>query len=110
MAENTRLYDLFQPDHYDVYLDINRAKKTIAGTTTINGHASQPVIKLNQKYLHITAVTVDQQPVPFTVKDDEEAVEITLPAAGDVKLSVDEHPGETIIANMPENHEENGVH
>ena len=30
MAENTRLYDLVQPDHYDVYLDINRAKKTIA--------------------------------------------------------------------------------
>ena len=169
MAENQRLYDVFQPDHYDVYLDINRAEKTIAGTTTINGHASQPVIKINQKFLHINDVTVDNKQVPFTVKDDEEAIEITLPSAGDVKLAIDytapltdtmmgiypsyyevngeqkqiigtqfettaarqafpcvdepaakatfslaikfdEHAGETIIANMPENHEENGVH
>lgn len=169
MAENQRLYDVFQPDHYDVYLDINRAEKTIAGTTTIDGHASQPVIKINQKFLHINDVTVDNKQVPFTIKDDEEAIEITLPTAGDVKLTIDytapltdtmmgiypsyyevngeqkqiigtqfettaarqafpcvdepaakatfslaikfdEHAGETIIANMPENHEENGVH
>ncbi len=169
MTENKRLYDVFQPDHYDVYLDIDRAKKTITGTTTIDGYASQPVIKINQKFLHIANVTVDQKQVPFTVKDDEEAVEITLPAAGDVKLSIDytapltdtmmgiypsyykvngeqkqiigtqfettaarqafpcvdepaakatfslaikfdEHPGETIIANMPENHVKDGVH
>ena len=169
MTENKRLLDVFQPDHYDLYLDINRANKEITGTTTIDGHASQPVIKVNQKFLHISNVTADKKPVPFTVKDDEEAVEITLPAAGDVKLSIDytapltdtmmgiypsyyqvngvqkqiigtqfettaarqafpcvdepaakatfslaikfdEHAGETIIANMPENHVENGVH
>ena len=169
MAENARLLDAFQPDHYDVYLDINRANKTITGTTTIEGHASQSVIQVNQKFLHIANVTVDQKPVPFTVKDDAEAVEITLPASGDVNLSIDytapltdtmmgiypsyykvdgeqkqiigtqfettaarqafpcvdepaakatfslaikfdEHAGETIIANMPENHVEDGVH
>ena len=89
MAENARLLDAFQPDHYDVYLDINRANKTITGTTTIEGHASQSVIQVNQKFLHIANVTVDQKPVPFTVKDDAEAVEITMPASGDVNLSID---------------------
>ncbi|QZN93003.1 M1 family metallopeptidase [Limosilactobacillus panis] len=169
MTDKKRLLSMFQPDHYDLYLNINREKKLITGTTTIAGHANQPVIKINQKFLHINDVTVDRKPVPFTVKDDEEAVEITLPAAGDVKLSIDytapltdtmmgiypsyykvngeqkqiigtqfettaarqafpcvdepaakatfslaikfdEHPGETIIANMPENHVKDDVH
>ncbi|MDO4903065.1 MAG: M1 family metallopeptidase [Limosilactobacillus sp.] len=169
MAENKRLFDLFQPTHYDVYLDINRADKTITGTTTIEGHASESTILINQKFLHIQNVVADKKQLPFTVKDDEEAIEITLPADGDVKFSIDytakltdtmmgiypsyyevdgvqkqiigtqfettaarqafpcvdepeakatfslaikydEHDGETILANMPETKEEDGVH
>lgn len=169
MTENKRLLDTFQPSHYDLYLDIDRGKKLISGTTTITGHASQPVIRLNQKYLHFINVSADNQPLPYTVKDDDEAVEITLPSAGDVRLRLDytapltdsmmgiypsyyqvngeqkqiigtqfettaarqafpsidepaakatfslaikfdEHPGETVIANMPEDHVTDGVH
>ena len=164
-----RLLDNFQPAHYDLYLDIDRAKKTINGKTTISGHASQAQIAVNQKYLQVHSVQVAGQDVPFTTDDQAETINITLPAAGSVTLTItytapltdsmmgiypsyyevngkkkeligtqfettaarqafpsvdepaakatfslaikyDEHPGETIIANMPEDHVANGVH
>ena len=164
-----RLLDAFQPAHYDLYLDIDRAQKTISGKTTIRGHASQAAIAVNQKYLSVASVQADGQDVPYTTDDQAETINITLPAAGDVTLTIDysapltdtmmgiypsyyeangekkeligtqfettaarqafpsvdepaakatfslaikydEHPGETIIANMPEDHVADGVH
>ncbi len=169
MTANKRLLDTFQPEHYDLYLDIDRGKKTISGRTTITGHASQAQIAVNQKYLQVKSVQVAGQGVPFTTDDQAETINITLPQAGAVTLTIDytapltdtmmgiypsyyevngekkqligtqfettaarqafpsvdepaakatfslaikydEHPGETIIANMPEDHVENGVH
>ena len=169
MTANKRLLETFQPEHYDLYLDIDRGKKTISGRTTITGYASQSQIAVNQKYLHVNSVQVAGQDVPFTTDDQAEAIDITLPQAGAVTLNIDytapltdtmmgiypsyyevngekkqligtqfettaarqafpsvdepaakatfslaikydEHPGETIIANMPEDHVENGVH
>ncbi len=169
MTANKRLLDTFQPEHYDLYLDIDRGKKTISGRTTITGHASQAQIAVNQKYLQVRSVQVAGQDVPFTTDDQAETINITLPQAGAVTLTIDytapltdtmmgiypsyyevngekkqligtqfettaarqafpsvdepaakatfslaikydEHPGETIIANMPEDHVENGVH
>lgn len=49
MAKLERFYNTFQPDHYDVFIDINRAKKTINGKTTITGNATDPQIAINQK-------------------------------------------------------------
>ena len=46
-----RLIDFFQPEHYDLYLDIDRHQKQITGKTTIQGQALQQEIFLNQKYL-----------------------------------------------------------
>ena len=164
-----RLLDAFQPAHYDLYLDIDRAQKTINGKTAIRGHASQAAIAVNQKYLSVASVQADGQDVPYTTDDQAETINITLPAAGDVTLTIDysapltdtmmgiypsyyevngekkeligtqfettaarqafpsvdepaakatfslaikydEHPGETIIANMPEDHVTDGVH
>ncbi|MCH3921598.1 M1 family metallopeptidase [Limosilactobacillus sp.] len=164
-----RLLDAFQPAHYDLYLDIDRAQKAISGKTTIRGHASQAAIAVNQKYLSVASVQADGQDVPYTTDDQAETINITLPAAGDVTLTIDysapltdtmmgiypsyyevngekkeligtqfettaarqafpsvdepaakatfslaikydEHPGETIIANMPEDHVADGVH
>ncbi|WP_267201800.1 M1 family metallopeptidase [Limosilactobacillus kribbianus] len=164
-----RLLDVFQPAHYDLYLDIDRAQKTISGKTTIRGHASQAAIAVNQKYLSVASVQANGQDVPYTTDDQAETINITLPAAGDVTLTIDysapltdtmmgiypsyyevngekkeligtqfettaarqafpsvdepaakatfslaikydEHPGETIIANMPEDHVADGVH
>ncbi|MGM9906686.1 M1 family metallopeptidase [Limosilactobacillus sp.] len=169
MTANKRLLETFQPEHYDLYLDIDRGHKTITGRTTITGHASQAQIAVNQKYLQVASVKVAGQDVPFTTDDQAETINITLPAAGAVTLTInytapltdtmmgiypsyyevdgvkkqligtqfettaarqafpsvdepaakatfslaikyDEHPGETIIANMPEDHVENGVH
>ena len=169
MAKLERFYNTFQPDHYDVFIDINRAKKIINGKTTITGNANDPQIAINQKNLQVTSVQADGQELDFNIDNDAEAVRITLPQTGKVTFTVtyntkltdsmmgiypsyyevngekqqiigtqfettfarqafpcvdepeakatfslaikfDEHPGETIITNMPENHIENGIH
>lgn len=169
MAYSTRFYEKFQPVHYDIYLDIDRAAKHFKGITTIKGNAVDTKIALHQKFLNVTSVQADGQDVPFSFSDRQEAIQLELPHSGDVELKVvydakltdtmmgiypsyytvagqkkqligtqfettaarqafpgidepeakatfslaikyDEQPGETIIANMPEDHVENGVH
>lgn len=169
MSTIKRLYEKFQPSHYDVFIDVNREKKTITGNTSITGNASERQISVNQKFLKISSVQVAGEDVPFSVDDNAEAVNITVPEAGKVTLTInysapltdtmmgiypsyykvngvkkqiigtqfettfarqafpcvdepeakatfslaikfDEHPGETIIANMPEDHVSAGVH
>lgn len=169
MADSTRFYEKFQPVHYDIYLDIDRAAKHFKGTTTIKGNAVDTKIALHQKFLNVASVQADGQDVPFSFSDRQEAIQLELPHSGDVELKVvydakltdtmmgiypsyytvagqkkqligtqfettaarqafpvidepeakatfslaikyDEQPGETIIANMPEDHVENGVH
>lgn len=169
MADSTRFYEKFQPVHYDIYLDIDRAAKHFKGITTIKGNAVDTKIALHQKFLNVASVQADRQDVPFSFSDRQEAIQLELPHSGDVELKVvydakltdtmmgiypsyytvagqkkqligtqfettaarqafpgidepeakatfslaikyDEQPGETIIANMPEDHVENGVH
>lgn len=169
MADSTRFYEKFQPVHYDIYLDIDRAAKHFKGITTIKGNAVDTKIALHQKFLNVASVQADGQDVPFSFSDRQEAIHLELPHSGDVELKVvydakltdtmmgiypsyytvagqkkqligtqfettaarqafpgidepeakatfslaikyDEQPGETIIANMPEDHVENGVH
>lgn len=169
MADSTRFYEKFQPVHYDIYLDIDRAAKHFKGITTIKGNAVDTKIALHQKFLNVASVQADGQDVPFSFSDHQEAIQLELPHSGDVELKVvydakltdtmmgiypsyytvagqkkqligtqfettaarqafpgidepeakatfslaikyDEQPGETIIANMPEDHVENGVH
>ncbi|MFC6274343.1 M1 family metallopeptidase [Levilactobacillus tangyuanensis] len=169
MAESTHFYELFQPTHYNVYLDINRQAKLISGTSTITGDAKQTAIAVHQKFMTISAVTADDQAVPFTFDDESEGIHITLPKTGvttlkidftapltdsmmgiypsyyevngvkkeligtqfettaarqafpcidepeakatfDLAIKFDEKPGETIISNMPEIRNDNGVH
>ena len=169
MADSTRFYEKFQPVHYDIYLDIDRAAKHFKGITTIKGNAVDTKIALHQKFLNVASVQADGQDVPFSFSDRQEAIQLELPHSGDVELKIvydakltdtmmgiypsyytvagqkkqligtqfettaarqafpgidepeakatfslaikyDEQPGETIIANMPEDHVENGVH
>ncbi|MBM6754255.1 M1 family metallopeptidase [Lactobacillus alvi] len=164
-----RLLASFVPEHYDLLIDINRKAKTIKGTTTIVGKAKETEIAVNQKFLQVSQVLVDGQPVPFELNQARETIEIKLAKQGPVTLTIDyqapltdtmmgiypsyydvagerkqlvgtqfettfarqafpcvdepaakatfslaikfdEHPGETIIANMPEDHVTNGVH
>lgn len=169
MVDSTRFYEKFQPVHYDIYLDIDRAAKHFKGITTIKGNAVDTKIALHQKFLNVASVQADGQDVPFSFSDRQEAIQLELPHSGDVELKIvydakltdtmmgiypsyytvagqkkqligtqfettaarqafpgidepeakatfslaikyDEQPGETIIANMPEDHVKNGVH
>ncbi|EJN55790.1 M1 family metallopeptidase [Loigolactobacillus coryniformis] len=169
MVELTHFYQTFQPTHYDVYLDIDRAAKTITGKTTITGSAQTSAIAIHQRDLAVATVQADGQAVPFTIDAAAEAIRIELAKVGQTTLTIeytapltdsmmgiypsyyevagvkkqiigtqfettaarqafpcvdepeakaifdlaikfDEHPGETILANMPENRVADGVH
>ena len=88
MAELERFYNTFQPDHYDVFIDVNRAEKTINGKTTITGNASTSKIAINQKNLQVTSIQSNGQELNFSVDNDAEAVWITLPQTGKVTFAV----------------------
>ncbi|KRL00486.1 M1 family metallopeptidase [Liquorilactobacillus capillatus] len=88
MAELTRFYKMFQPTHYDLFLDINRDTKKITGKTTIMGTAMEPTIAIHQKDLAILAVQVDEQDVPFETDAENDALRISLAQTGDVKLTI----------------------
>lgn len=68
MSTIKRLYEKFQPSHYDVFIDIDREKKTITGNTTITGNASEPQISVNQKFLTISSVQIAGEDVPLHSK------------------------------------------
>lgn len=169
MAEFERLYKKFQPDHYNIYLDINRQNKIFSGKTSITGTAKTNQIAIHQKDLKVSAVKVNDVDVSFTLNNDIDALNIDLPETGKITLTItysapltdtmmgiypsyyevngekkqligtqfetnfarqafpsidepeakatfdlaikfDEEAGETVLANMPENHVENGIH
>ena len=88
MAELTHFYQTFQPEHYNIYLDINRATKTISGQTKITGDAQATAINIHQKFLAVSAVQADGQEVPFKLDADNEAIHIDLAKAGKTTLTI----------------------
>ena len=81
-------YETFHPEHYDLFIDINRAQKTINGTSTITGEALENTILINQKYMKIASVTSAGKDVPFTVNEDKEAIAIELGQTGKVTVEI----------------------
>ena len=81
-------YETFHPEHYDLYIEVNREQKTIKGTTTITGEAIEDSIMVNQKYLTIASVTSEGQEVPFTVDDEKEAIKIDLGKTGKTEVEI----------------------
>lgn len=169
MAEFKRFYNDFAPSHYDLYIDVNRETKVITGRTTITGAAKATTIRVHQKALKVSAVQVNETAADFHTDDAQDAIVITVPATGDVTVTIDytapltdtmmgiypsyytvnserkqiigtqfetnsarqafpcvdepeakatfnlalkydEQPGETTLANMPEERVEDGVH
>ena len=74
MAELLRFYNDFQPSHYDLYIDINRSKKTIVGKTTIVGEAKKTDIAIHQKYLNVKSVKENGKNAEFKVDDANDAI------------------------------------
>lgn len=82
------LYEVFQPEHYDLYLEINREQKTIKGTSTITGKALEETIFVNQKYMTIMSVKSNNQELPFTVSDETETIKINLGHLGKTTVEI----------------------
>ena len=80
--------ETFVPEHYDLFLDLNRAGKTFSGKVTITGEAKTSKISLHQKDLTVEAVEVAGQARPFTLDKDNEALYIELEAAGHVVVTI----------------------
>ena len=80
--------ETFVPEHYDLFLDLNRANKTFSGKVTITGEAISSTISLHQKDLKIEAVEVAGQAREFTVDDANEALYIELEATGAVAVTL----------------------
>lgn len=89
MAEVKRFYETFHPEHYDIYLDISREKKKFHGKTVVIGDAQEELVKLNQKYLKITSVKVDQKKADFNYNDKDEVINIEAGKVGKMKIEVD---------------------
>ncbi len=164
-----RFYETFHPDHYDLYIDVDREARSFSGTSTIYGEIQEETVLVHQKYMTISKVTVDGKEVPFTFGDDFECIKIEAGKTGEAVIAIDysapltdtmmgiypsyyqvdgvkkeligtqfettfareafpcvdepeakatfslalkfdEHEGETVLANMPEDRVENGVH
>ena len=80
--------ETFVPEHYDLFLDLNRADKTFSGKVTITGEAKTSKVSLHQKDLTVEAVEVAGQARPFTLDKDNEALYIELEAAGSVVVTI----------------------
>ncbi|WP_137596997.1 M1 family metallopeptidase [Paucilactobacillus kaifaensis] len=111
MTESTHFYDTFQPNHYDIFLDINRATKQISGTTTITGQAKTNQILIHQKDLNIKSVQTDGADVPFTTDSATEAIRIELDKAEDINVTIKYTAPltDTMMGIYPSYYEENGV-
>ena len=80
--------ETFVPEHYDLFLDLNRADKTFSGKVAITGEAKTSKISLHQQDLTVEAVEVAGQARPFTLDKDNEALYIKLEAAGSVVVTI----------------------
>lgn len=88
MASIERLYDIFQPEHYDLFIDVSRADKVIKGKTVIKGNAKKQAIALHQHDLKVESVKVAGQPVDFTVADQEDQIRFSVPSEGKQTIEV----------------------
>lgn len=76
----------FIPEHYNLFLDINRAEKLFSGNVAISGEALTDRISLHQKNLNISSVKLDNQSLNFEMDHTNESVHIDLPETGGMTL------------------------
>ncbi len=88
MTQFTRLYNNFQPEHYDIYLDINRETKQFNGKTKISGNALVNNIALHQKNLQIQSVHINEKEIPFVIDDNADLIKISTETIGQIDITV----------------------
>lgn len=111
MAELTRFYQMFQPKHYDLFLNIDRKAKQFTGKTTITGAAKESQIAIHQKDLTIISVQANGQALPFTTDPAADALRIDLQQTGNVELTITYKAAltDTMMGIYPSYYELNGV-
>lgn len=72
MQSVKRLFEYFEPSHYNLELRLNREQRTFSGTVSIDGKKTSGYeIMLHAKALNISSVVVDNTSVEFTQEGDE---------------------------------------
>lgn len=72
MQSVKRLFEYFQPSHYNLELTLNREQRTFSGTVIIDGEKTGGYeIMLHAKALNISSVLIDNTSVEFTQEGDE---------------------------------------
>ena len=84
-----RLIEHFVPEHYDLFLNVNRQEKTFEGRVSIEGEAKSKTLFLHQKDLQILSVEVDGLAVDFTVDNEKEEIQFEIDQAKYLTVSVD---------------------
>ena len=88
MQSVKRLFEYFQPSHYNLELSLKREERTFSGTVSIIGKKTGThEIMLHAKALNITSLLVNDTAVKFTQDGDELTVTPAFPA-GDYTLTV----------------------
>ena len=73
MTKVPRLLDTFTPNHYNLTLDLTRAKeKEFSGTVIISGDSTGESISLHSKGLTIQSATIDNQPADVSFGEFDE--------------------------------------
>lgn len=111
MTAFEHFYQLFEPEHYQLFLDIDRAAKQISGKTTITGIAKQATIAIHQKDLTIQSVQADGVAIDFYIDADQDAIRLTLPKAGKTTLVITYQAKltDTMMGIYPSYYEVDGV-
>lgn len=169
MSKAKHFIETLVPEHYDLFINVDRGQKLISGKSVITANAKEKTVMVHEKYMTIKSVTESGEAVDFSLDKASEGIKIQLGKTGPVKLTIeytapltdnmmgiypsyytengqrkqligtqfettfarqafpcvdepeakatfdlalkfDEKPGETVIANMPEDHEKDGWH
>ncbi len=103
MAATTHFYETFQPEHYDLYININRADKLISGKSTITGDAQAQEVLVHQNGLTIASVQADGADVPFTVDNDIQGIKLhLLHLMTNTRMQRDYHEGRLKLLSQEE--------
>lgn len=79
MQSVPRLYNTFQPDHYTLTLDLDRANRSFSGDVTITGNltSADNTVTLHGKDLSVTSARINGHDATLELKPDEDAIVIT---------------------------------
>jgi len=89
MQNVNRLFEHFEPSHYELELSLEREERLFSGTVVVSGHKtldSAPIM-LHAKDLDIASVAIADSSVPFSQDGDELTVTAELPT-GDYSLTI----------------------